>query len=118
MYALDPSVDLTFLKDRELIQVAIGLYQVIFAFDEEVTLSVEGKCEYCSSNGSVVWTPGASAAAAGTVDMLGQKITGVHRKDGSTLELTFSGGDRLVVFDVGKEYESYQITRRGETIIV
>src|ERR1700722_19118390 len=113
MYALDPTLDLSFLKDRELIQVGIGLYQVIFAFDEEVTLSVEGKCEYSSSNGSAVWTPGASAAAAGTVGILGQKVTGVRRKDGSTLDLTFSSGERLVVFDVGKEYESYQITRRG-----
>jgi len=34
------------------------------------------------------------------------------------LELTFSSGDRLTVFEVGKEYESYQITRPGETIVV
>jgi hypothetical protein len=118
MYGLDPNIDLSFFKNRELIQVAIGLYQVIFAFDEDVTLSVEGKCEYRSSNNSSVWTPGAPTAAASFVALLGQTVTDLCRKNDSTLELTFSSGDRLAVFEVGKEYESYQITRPGETIVV
>jgi hypothetical protein len=118
MYGLDPEIDISFLIAREMIQVAIGLHQIIFAFDENVTLSVEGKFEYRSSSGSSVWTPGASSAAASTVALLGKKITDVHRHDRSLLELLFSSGDRLLVFDVSKEYESYQITRPGETIVV
>jgi hypothetical protein len=35
-----------------------------------------------------------------------------------TLALTFSKGDRLTLADSSREYESYQITRPGETIVV
>jgi len=39
------------------------------------------------------------------------------REDG-TLRLGFSNGDCLLILDASTEYESYQISRRGETIVV
>lgn len=42
MYGLKKEIDLSFLTGRELIQVAIGSFQVQFHFDEDVALSVEG----------------------------------------------------------------------------
>ena len=118
MYGLSPDIDLSFLKTREVIQIAVGLYQIIFAFDEDVNLSIEGKCEHFSSNGASVWKPGSPGVAASILGLLGQNVVDVHRQDSSVLELVFSGGDRLLVFDVSEKYESYSITRPGETIIV
>jgi hypothetical protein len=40
MYGLKKEIDLSFLTGRELIQVAIGSFQVEFHFDEDVTVSV------------------------------------------------------------------------------
>lgn len=42
MYGLKKEIDLSFLTGRELIQVAIGSFQVQFHFDEDVALSAEG----------------------------------------------------------------------------
>jgi len=118
MHGLKGNINLSFLRDREVIQVAIGINQVIFAFDDDVTLSVEGEFEYTAGLGSEQWRPGAVHAAARTVGLLGSKVREVQGQTDGTLELDFSNGDRLVLRDVSKEYESYQIARRGETIVV
>jgi hypothetical protein len=49
MYGLKKTIDLGFLMDREVGQVAIGMYQVVFSFDEDVTIAVEG--EFCDVEG-------------------------------------------------------------------
>lgn len=46
MYGLKSDIDLSFLNGRELIQVAIGLYQIQFGFDGDVRISVEGEFSY------------------------------------------------------------------------
>jgi hypothetical protein len=118
MYGLNRSIDLSFLRNRELIQVAIGLHQVIFAFDDDVTISVEGQFEHVSPMGSTEWRPGASELAANAVKLLGATVKSVVGQENGTLELAFSNGNCLIVRDVSSDYESYQITRRGQTIIV
>ena len=42
MYGLKKEIDLRFLNDHELIQVAVGLYHISFRFDEDVAISAEG----------------------------------------------------------------------------
>ena len=49
MYGLKKDIDLSFLNGREVIQVAIGIHQVQFGFDEDVRISVEGG--FCYSDG-------------------------------------------------------------------
>jgi hypothetical protein len=39
MYGLSKDLDLNFLNGREVVQVAIGIYQIIFGFDEDVRIS-------------------------------------------------------------------------------
>jgi hypothetical protein len=46
MYGLKKDTDLSFLNGRELVQAAVGLYQTIFRFDEDVTISAEGEFSY------------------------------------------------------------------------
>jgi hypothetical protein len=35
-----------------------------------------------------------------------------------TLELTFAGGDQVLVFDDSDQFESYTISVQGQTIVV
>ncbi len=118
MHGLNKNVDLTFLSNREVIQVAIGKYQVIFAFDEEVNISVEGMFDYSEGATASRWLPGSSQAATSAIGLLGARIESVRAQEDGTLELVFSNGAHLVLRDVNSEYESYQSTRRGETIVV
>ena len=118
MYGLKEETDVSFLKGRELIQVAVGCYQIIFAFDEETTISVESGYELHANEGTTVWTPGKVHTAASALDLLGRTITEVRGEVSGTLTITFSGGDLLVISDSSKHYESYQITKPGCTIVV
>jgi len=120
MYGLKKEIDLSFLTGRELVQVAIGSFQVQFHFDEDVTVSVEAEFRYFDGQDEWIWRqePSSPQVAARTVAVLGASITTLKSDENGTLALTFSNGHRLTMLDSFKEYESYDITRPGQTIIV
>jgi hypothetical protein len=119
MYGLDITIDLSFLIGREAIQIAIGLYQVIFAFDDSVSISVESEFRLISPQGDVsIWQPPGPYTAAAALRLLGAKIENVSGQKDGTLMITFSGGDILTILDSSKEYQSYDITCPGRTIVV
>jgi hypothetical protein len=120
MHGLKKKIDLSFLTGRELIQVAIGSFQVQFRFDEDVAVSVEAEFRYFDGQEEWIWRqePSSLQVAGRTVAMLGASITSFESSENGTLALTFSNGHRLTIVDSFKEYESYDITRPGHTIIV
>jgi hypothetical protein len=120
MYGLKKEINLSLLAGRELIQLAIGLYQVQFHFDEDVTVSVEAEFRYFDGQDEWNWRqePRSHQIAARTVALLGASITNLESNENGTLALMFSNGHRLTKLDPFKEYESYSITRPGQTIIV
>jgi len=120
MHGLRNDIDLSFLNARELIQVAIGVYQIQFGFDEEVVIYVESQFSYFDGQDEWIWQPGPGAAqiAARTVSLLNATIMNFDRQENGTLTLKFSNGGRITILDSSRDYESYQITRPGETIVV
>ena len=120
MYGLKKETDLSFLTGRELIQVAIGSFQVQFHFDEDVTVSVEAEFCYFDGQNEWIWQqePSSPQIAARTLAMLGASISSFETHENGTLALAFSNGHRLTILDSFKEYESYDIARPGQTIIV
>ena len=119
MYGLDMAIDLSFLIGREIIQIAIGQFQIIFNFDESVSISVESEFRLVSPDGDVsTWQPRVPEAAAVALRLLGLKVKNVSGQTNGTLTLTFSSGDILTILDSSKEYASYDITCPGTTIVV
>lgn len=120
MYGLSKDIELSFLNHREVIQVAVGLYQVIFCFDEDVIISVEAPFNYFDGKSESVWKPepGSAQIAARTVALLGSTIVTFEGHENGTLALTFSNEHRLTILDSSNEFESYNITRPGQTIVV
>lgn len=120
MYGLKKEIDLSFLTGRELIQVAIGVYQVQFSFDGDVRISVESEFRYFDGQAECIWRPepGSSSIAARAVALLGATIESFGSNTDGTLTLAFSNQHRITILDSSKEYESYDITRPGQTIIV
>ena len=120
MYGLKKEIDLSFLAGRELIQLAIGVYQVQFGFDEDVRISVESEFRYFDEQTEWIWRPepGSSSIAARAVALLGATIESFGSNIDGTLTLAFSNQHRLTILDSSKEYESYDITRPGQTIVV
>jgi hypothetical protein len=120
VYGLSKDIDLSFLIGRELRQVAIGLYQIIFGFDEEVRISVESEFKFFDGQRESIWKPrvGAPQIAAQTLCLLGDRVDRYEARADGTLSLAFTNGCRLTVLDSSKEFQSYDITRPGQTIVV
>jgi hypothetical protein len=120
VYGLSKDIDLRFLNQRQVEQVAVGVYQVIFGLDEGVRISVEGQFRYFDGQAEWTWKPepGAEQIAARTVALLGATIESFESHEDGTLALLFSNGHRLTILDTSKEYQSYDITRPGQTIVV
>lgn len=118
MHGLTSDVDLEFIVGREVIQIAIGVHQVIVAFDQNLKISIEGEFEYITKVARVKWRPSASEVAAKTVGLLGLRVGSISSQTDGALELSFSNGDRLVLKDTNPEYESYQIVTSEKTMVV
>ncbi len=85
-----------------------------------VAISAEGDFRYFDGQDEWIWRPepGSSQVAARTLALLGATIKNFESNENGTLALTFSNGHRLTMLESSKEYESYDITRPGQTIIV
>jgi hypothetical protein len=120
MYGLKKEIDLSFLTGRELIQLAIGVYQIQFSFDEGVRISVESEFRYFDGQAEWTWRPepGSYSIAARAGALLGATIDSFGSHIDGTLTLAFSNQHCLTLLDSSQEYESYEITRPGQTIIV
>lgn len=120
MYGLNTDIDLSFLNGREVVQVAIGIYQIIYGLDEDVKISVQSQFAYFDGKSESVWKPepGSAQIAARTVALLATTIQTFESHENGTLTLMFSNENRLTILDSSKDYESYDITRPGQTIVV
>jgi hypothetical protein len=120
MYGLSKDLDLSFLNGRLVEQVAIGVYQIQFGFDDDVRISTYMLFRYFDGQQEWIWKPEPRAAqiAARTVSLLAATIQSFEVQENGTLSLVFSNGHRLTIFDSSKEYESCDITRPGSTIVV
>src|SRR5215469_7886370 len=120
MYGLKKDLDLNFLEGLELIQVAVSLFKVRCGCDQDVAISVTGEFRYFDGQVEWVWEPepGKSEIACRTLDLLGRTVRRLQWHEDGTLRLLFSNGRRLTMLDSSREYESYEITRPGQNILV
>ncbi len=83
-------------------------------------ISVQSQFSYFDGQAEWIWKPepGAAQIAARTLALLGATIESFKSHENGTLALKFSNGHRLTILDTSREYESYDITRPGQTIVV
>ncbi|MFQ5502455.1 MAG: DUF6188 family protein [Phycisphaerae bacterium] len=118
MHGLPVGVDLSFFRGRQLLQVCVGLNDVILNFDNGVSLSIQTSISHHSSTGKATIYEEYTPAATMLMSLLHQTIVGVRGDKKGTLHLEFSEGDCIHVYDSSEQYESYQIKHRGGEIIV
>ena len=119
MYGLSADEDLSFLIDRELIQVCVGKFQVILNFDHQTSINIE--CEFscrgaddhgpCEENRNVNIT--------GLFGILGHRVVGLTNKGDGDLEIKFSDGSLIaILYNSRTNIDAYSITDPNHTIIV
>ena|SRR5258708_4425785 len=118
MHRLPKETDLSFLLGKTVEQVCLGQFQTQVHLNA-ASISIEGKHALilAEENREIVWERSAFPAD-GISKLLGQTLSRVSVIEDGTIDLSFSSGDRLLVFDDSDQYESYQITCGSLTIIV
>ena len=117
MYGFDKEIDFTFLVGRSLVQICVGLFQIILNFDDGVSISIEGTFEHIF-NGVMPKQFVLPDAAFSLIGLLGTKIEDVKAIDKVTLEIKFSDCSTLRLKDSNPNTESFQISSPLGEIIV
>src|SRR4051794_7011946 len=107
MYGLPPEIDLEFLKGKEICQIAIGPNDVQFNYGDG-GISVWAKFTYKPADSeAIVWNGNDPRLATATVRLLLATIITVSWNVGGTLNLKFSNGDELEIYDPEPGSEAY-----------
>ncbi len=118
MYRVPDNTDWSFLVDRELLQVCIGLHQVSLRFDGDVAINIECEFNHSPANTTSSRSPGLPTKAASLVSLIGTKIASAASKDTKTLAIAFRNNETLEIYDSNTSYESFQVFAAGREIIV
>ena len=115
MYGLKPEhiKNLEHLCGQDLIQVAIGEYQLQFATGPARGggISVEGRCELADAAGTMldVWDRGKRSASFRFLELLGKTIKDVSIDSPKSFVMTFDDGRSLRFVDNSDKYESFSV---------
>ncbi len=119
MYGLDKDEDLSFFSEKELEQVCFGWISIQLHFSGEISLFIECTFEHVTKDGQVFL--GDSSKPISCSSLLTLLASSVKRVDiigEGDIELFFSNGDKVRIYDSNSGTESYHFTFPGGMIIV
>ena len=126
MYGLPENIDLSFFEGAILLQVCVGAHDLILNFDKDISVSIEstiaiekksksGATKQLSSNQTY---EDYSQAATPVAAFLDRSISSVKHDTTGTITIQFQQFGSISIFDNNKNYESYNIKRGNEEVIV
>lgn len=118
MYGLPEDVDLSFLLNSQLLKLRRYEWNLILEFDAPVEINIESRALFSHAGNVSEWVCGCSEKEVVSNAMVGATIVSFSATRSGTLEIDFSNGSKLSVFDNSKEFESYTISGPGLTVVV
>lgn len=119
------NIDVSFLKNKTLIQIAMGENEIVLklqgdAFDDgaitiESAVGIDRKGEGLQIFDDIKPTHIAASAMA---DFLSKDIKEALYKDDGSLTLTFESGGSILLFNNEKDYVSYAIHYKNNSILI
>lgn len=118
MHGLPKNVDLSFLLNKDLLQICIGQNETILNFDDGVSICIETEIHCESTDGTAITCTGASDVGSRLAAFLACSVVEATGQEDGTLRLKFSNGGSVEIRDNSKQYESYVIHHHDKEIIV
>ena len=118
MYGLPSRVSLSFLEGRTLLQVCIGLHDLILNFDGDTTITVCSSIGYSTMCGEVTHYVDFRQSANLLCMLLGKSILVARNGGGGTMALEVVNESTLYLYDDSADYESYMIKHGDQLIVV
>lgn len=112
MYGLSTEIDLAFLVGHTLREVHPGAYQVRMVFDRDLEIAIECECRVDGAMRSL------EDLAAALSPFVGRSVKEAEHRGNGSLHLTFELGGALTLLDGNEQFESYNISWNGGSIVV
>lgn len=112
MYGLSTEIDLAFLVGHTLHEVHPGAYQVRMVFDRDLEIAIECECRVDGAMRSL------DELAAALSPFVGRSVQQAEHRGNGSLQLAFELSGVLTLLDGNGQFESYNITWSGGSIVV
>ena len=118
MIHLESEKDFEFLKYKDLVQVCVGLNQVILRFDDDIVISIETPLTLQNEAGSKITYESNKDIGKELMSLLGERIVNVSVVRPRILRLAFNTGTVVDLIEDEEPYESFHIKSKGRVIVV
>ena len=119
MYNLDKATDFSFLLGKELLQVSIGLYQIVLRFSDNIVVNAECMLLLKGEDGSLLQVDSEDPQTTKElVCLLGKAIKSVKIASNMELKMLFSSESELTLIDSNEDGESFAISSPESEYIV
>ena len=118
MYRMRKGFDASFLVGQQLLQVAIGVSDVIFNFDQGFRVLATTDFDVHFDGTSKSWSCGNPDSAACVLSLIGQTVSAVQVINEALLRIAFSTGPSVDLKDDSDEFESFTISSPGAVLVV
>jgi hypothetical protein len=109
MFPLSKDIDLSFFRNKLLLQVCVGKNEVILNFDGDVKLTILSTFRVSSDASGEVEYDESAAGGARLLSLLHDTARLATPTADGGLQLAFESGTVLVLLDTSKQYESFWI---------
>ena len=118
MYKINENINFKEFIDMELIQLSIGLYQIILNFSGDVCISIQSLLKLDNLETEILVSCDKPESSKHLVCLLGSKIVDVNILSETILVLTFDNEMKLSLIDNSEQYESFDIQTPTQNIII
>jgi hypothetical protein len=118
MYGLPKDFDPQYFVARALKMLCFNANQIYLHFDERVTITLEGKYSLSGEAGDPIEIRDVPNSESRLFALIEKRVVSAGVEGGSTLVLAFETGAVFRCYDDSSQYESYQLSRGDDVIIV
>lgn len=118
MYRLPPETDLAFLRGARLLQVCIGVNEVILHFDDDLRITLLSDFAVAPKGEASARYTEPAAGCPALVRLLDEGIADAAVAAHGGLILRLDSGAMIEAFDTSDQYESFWIEGKQRRIIV
>jgi hypothetical protein len=118
MYGLNKNSDLSFLVEKQLYRVSVGLYHVELDFNYDISIYMECQFDHILNGKSQTLSEDLPSSSSSLLQLIGSITVKVENYGNGDIEIFFSNQHILKIFDSNKSYESYKISGPSIQLIV
>lgn len=109
MYKIPADLNLSFLIGKEITQLNVSRYVVVFKFDPQGSIAIESEFEIIEGSNKIMWNQEVSQLDLPIKTLFQSKIVDYKVESEQCLVIILENDLSIRIFDHSEQYESFQI---------